>query len=56
MTWRNNLKYNNEMYHKCCIPTKKKIEPESNDEQTSRQIPMKEYSKKVDLIKKILIT
>ena len=24
MTWRNNLKYNNEMYHKCCIPTKKK--------------------------------
>ena len=35
---------------------KKKIEPESNDEQTSRQIPMKECSKKVDLIKKILIT
>lgn len=24
MTWRNNLKYNNEMYHKRCIPTKKK--------------------------------
>lgn len=32
---------------------KKESNPESNDEQTSRQIPMKEHSKKVDLIKNI---
>ena len=25
MTWGNNLKYNNEVYNKCCIPTKKNL-------------------------------